>query len=106
MTYVDQAFANEPDKLLDVEFKIGTNPNLNLNGTLAKIAIDDRGVPTANGAPEFRAFVEIEPSQLVDLQNELRSGAGATAKIRCGTRSLGFVCFYQIYDFLRTKVFF
>jgi hypothetical protein len=50
--------------------------------------------------------VEIEPSQLADLQNELRSGAGATAKIRCGTRSLGFVCFYQIYDFLRTKVFF
>ncbi|MDA7902563.1 biotin/lipoyl-binding protein [Mariniblastus sp.] len=106
MTYVDQAFAEDPGKLLDVEFKIGTNPNLNLNGTLAKIAIDDRGVPSADGAPEFRAFVEIEPSQLAELQNELRSGAGATAKIRCGTRSLGFVCFYQIYDFLRTKVFF
>ena len=106
MTYVDQAFAKDPGKLLDVEFKIGTNPNLNLKGTLAKIAIDDRGVPTAEGAPEFRAFVEIESSQLADLQNELRSGAGATAKIRCGTRSLGFVCFYQIYDFLRTKVFF
>lgn len=106
MAYVDEAFKKNPGQLLDVEFKIGTNPNLNLKGTLAKPAVDDRGVPSESGAPDFRAIVEIEPDQLEDLQNELRSGAGATAKIRCGKRSLGFVCFYQIYDFMRTKVFF
>ena len=106
MAYVDEAFKKNPGQLLNVEFKIGTNPNLNLKGTLARSAVDDRGVPSEQGAPDFRAIVEIEPDQLEELQNELRSGAGATAKILCGKRSLGFVCFYQVYDFMRTKVFF
>ncbi len=106
MAYVDEAYKQNPDQLLDVEFKIGTNPNLNLKGTLARSAVDDRGVHSDKGAPDFRAIVEIDPDQLVELQSELRSGAGATAKILCGKRSLGFVCFYQIYDFLRTKIFF
>ena len=106
MSYVDQAFKQFPDRPLDVEFKIGTNPNLNLKGTLERFEVDKRGVPSESGAPDFRAIVEIAPEQLTELQDELRSGAGATAKILCGKRSLGFVCFYQVYDFLRTKVFF
>ena len=106
IAYVDEAFKENPGELLDVEFKIGTNPNLNLKGTLARTSVDDRGIQSDQGAPEFRAIVEIKPEQMEELQNELRSGAGATAKILCGKRSLGFVCFYQIYDFMRTKVFF
>lgn len=104
--YVNEAFNKNPDLVLNVEFKIGTNPNLNLKGTLARSAIDLRAVPSETGSPDFRAIVKIEPEQLEELQNELRSGAGATAKILCGKKPLGFVCFYQIYDFMRTKVFF
>ncbi len=102
--YVDQAFINNKGEPLVVEFKIGTNPNLNLKGTLAAVA--NRASPSESGPPEYRAVVNIDEEQLKELRKELRSGAGATAKIMCGKRSLGFVCFYQIYDFLRTKIFF
>lgn len=104
VAYIDEAFKENGGQPLDVIFKIGTNPNLNLKGTVDNI--DQRAVPSETGAPDFRAIVEIDSSQLKDLQEELRSGAGATAKIHCGKRSLGFCCFYQIYDFMRTKVFF
>jgi hypothetical protein len=104
VAYIDEAFKQNGGQPLDVVFKIGTNPNLNLKGTVANI--NKRAVPSETGAPDFRAIVEIDSSQLEDLKEELRSGAGATAKIQCGKRSLGFVCFYQVYDFVRTKVFF
>jgi hypothetical protein len=104
VAYIDEALQVSEDDTLQVEFKIGTNPNLNLVGTLTSVG--QRAVPSESGAPDYRAIVEIEPGQLADLQDELRSGVGATAKILCGKRPLGFVCFYQVYDFLRTKVFF
>jgi hypothetical protein len=104
VAYIDEAYKENGGRPLNVVFKIGTNPNLNLMGTVANI--DQRAVPTETGAPDFRAIVEIDSSQLEDLKGELRTGAGATAKIQCGKHSLGFVCFYQVYDFLRTKVFF
>ena len=102
--YVDQALADSQDKKLPVEFKIGSNPNLTLKGSLISVA--RRAVPSELGVNEFRAIVEIEPEELEDLRDELRSGVGVTARIFCGERSSGFVCFYQIIDFLKTKVFF
>lgn len=89
---------------LEVEFRIGTNPNLILNGRLISVA--SRAVPSESGVPEFRAIVEADGEQFQQLSDELRSGTGVTAKIHCGKRSLGFVCFYQVRDWLKTKVFF
>ena len=103
VVYIDKALKANDGKPIDVEFKIGTDPNLTLKGTVE--AILPRAVPSENGPPEFRAIVEIAPEQLDDLKNELRSGAGATAKILCGKKSLGFVCFYQVYDWVRTSLF-
>ena len=102
--YVDQALADQNGEPLPVEFKIGTNPNLTLYGSLTEVA--RRAVPSEEGVSEFRAIVQIDAKELEGLQAELRSGTGATARILCGKRSLGFVCFYQVYDFLRTQVFF
>ncbi|MFK7766816.1 MAG: efflux RND transporter periplasmic adaptor subunit [Mariniblastus sp.] len=102
--YVDEAFMESRGEPLDVEFKIGTNPNLNLKGKLPAVA--SRASPSESGPPEYRAIVKINPDQMEELQKELRSGASVTAKILCGKRSLGFVCFYQVYDYLRTKIFF
>ncbi len=104
VVYIDEAFSANNGKPLDVEFKINTNPNLTLKGTVSDIL--PRAVPSETGPPEFRAVVDIAPEQLEELKAELRSGAGATAKILCGKKSLGFNCFYQVYDFLRTKIFF
>ena len=102
--YVDQALTDADDQKLPVEFKIGSNPNATLKGNLTSVA--RRAVPSELGVTEFRAIVEIEPEELKDHREELRSGVGVTARIFCGKRSSGFVCFYQIIDFLRTKVFF
>ena len=104
VVYIDRAFIAAEGDPLNVEFKIGTNPNLTLHGTIHSIL--PRAVPSETGPPEYRAIVVIDQEQLKDLEEELRSGAGATAKILCGKRPLGFVCFYQVYDFLRTQVFF
>ena len=102
--YVDQALADSKDKKLPVEFKIGSNPNLTFRGSLTSVA--RRAVPSELGVNEFRAIVEIEPEEFENRRDELRSGVGVTARIFCGERSSGFVCFYQIIDFLKTKVFF
>ena len=102
--YVDQALENADDQKLPVEFKIGSNPNLTLQGKL--ISVSRRAVPSELGVNEFRAIVEIEAEELENCRDELRSGVGVTARIFCGKKSSGFVCFYQIIDFLRTKVFF
>ncbi|MEL7497976.1 MAG: HlyD family efflux transporter periplasmic adaptor subunit [Planctomycetota bacterium] len=103
IAYVDEAFASSQGEPLEVDFIIGTNPNLALKGQLTYIS--KRAIPSQEGVPEFRAIVEIDRDQLERLDDELRSGAGATVRIRCGKRSLGFVCFYQVYDFLRTTFF-
>ncbi len=102
--YVDQALADADDKKLPVEFKIGSNPNLTLAGSLVKVS--RRAVPSELGVNEFRAIVEIDREELENCQDELRSGVGVTARIFCGEKPSGFVCFYQIIDFLRTNVFF
>jgi transcriptional regulator with GAF, ATPase, and Fis domain/multidrug efflux pump subunit AcrA (membrane-fusion protein) len=102
--YVTDAMSANPDRPLKVEFRLGTNPNLVLEGELIKVS--QRAVPSQAGNTEYRAWVQADARQFSQLQDELRTGAGVTAKIHCGTRSLGFVCFYQIIDWLRTRVFF
>lgn len=102
--YVDAARGNEEGEELEVDFKIGTNPNRTLKGKL--VYISRRAIPSKDGVPEFRATVTIDRDQLEGLEDELRSGAGATARIRCGQVSMGFACFYQVWDFLRTRVLF
>lgn len=85
---------------LNVEFRVATDPNVLIEGKLVRLA--DRTDPGESGVPEFRAVVHGDLSKLKDL----RPGAGLTAKIHCGEKPLGFVWFYQIIDFLRTRVFF
>jgi multidrug efflux pump subunit AcrA (membrane-fusion protein) len=100
--YVTDAMnkAKENGEKLFVEFRIATNPNIEFQGELIRLA--NRTDPGESGVPEFKAIVQADVSELKDL----RPGAGLTAKIHCGKRSTAFVSFYQIIDFLRTRVFF
>ena len=97
--YVAAAVAKS-DEPLDVEFRVATNPNKLIMGKLIRLA--DRTDPGQSGVPEFRAIVSADTSELEDL----RPGAGLTAKIHCGETSTGFVWFYQVVDWLRMNVFF
>jgi len=98
--YVTKALADNAGEPLDVDFIVGTNANQKVTGKLKRIA--DRAESSDTGMPEFRALVDVDIAQL----SGARPGAGVTAKIKCGQHKLGFVWFHQIYDFLRTKVFF
>ena len=97
--YVAAAVAKS-DEPLNVEFRVATNPNKLIQGKLIRLA--DRTDPGQSGVPEFRAIVAADTSELQDL----RPGAGLTAKIHCGETSTGFVWFYQVVDWLRMNVFF
>lgn len=98
--YVVAALDESKNEPLNVEFRVATNPNLLFEGKLVRLA--DRTDQGESGVPEFRAIVAADVSEL----KELRPGAGLTAKIFCGRRSTGFVWFYQVIDFMRTRVFF
>ena len=102
--YVAAAIRENEGELLDVEFRIATNPNLLFNGKLLRLA--DRTDPGQSGVPEFRAIVTVDDEELEELRPDLRPGAGLTAKIHCGQRSQGFVWFYQIVDYFRMNVTF
>ena len=97
--YVVAAMNENDGEPLDVEFRVATNPNILFKGKLTRLA--DRTDPGESGVPEFKAIVDAD---LLELK-ELRPGAGLTAKIHCGKHSTGFVWFYQVIDFLRTRFF-
>ena len=83
-----------------MEFILGTNANKKFEGELVSVA--QRAELSDSGVPEFRALVNTN----IEDVGELRPGTGATAKIICGRKPMGFVWFYQVIDFLRTRVFF
>lgn len=98
--YVNQAMQEADGQPLDAEFTVDTNPNVRLKGKLVDVA--SRAQMNEQGVPEFRATVKAD---IRDLK-ELRPGAGVTAKIDCGTETLGFTWFYQPIDWIRTNVLF
>ncbi len=98
--YITEAML-EGKEPLPADFLLSTNPNLRHKGRL--VSISNRAEVNPQGLTEYRAVVEI------DGESELgqpMAGAGVTSRINCGRQPLGFVWGYQIYDFLRTRVFF
>ena len=100
--YVVRAMIENDGEPLDVVFRVATNPNKTLKGKLHNNNVAARADNGQSGVPEFRAIVDADISDL----EELRPGAGVTAKIYCGRHRLGFVWFHQIIDFARTHIFF
>jgi len=98
--YINRAIVDAKDEPLDVSFIIETNPNLRLEASLTELA--SRAEASDQGIPEFRATARANPEEL----GELRPGAGVTARVSCGEVKLWYWCFYQVYDWVRTKVLF
>ncbi len=102
--YVTSAMTENNGQPLPVEFVLGTNASSRAQGTLIRVA--NRAEMSDAGVPEFRAIVNIDTEDNNVNVRDLRPGAGVTAKIICGREPMGFVWFYQVIDYLRTKVFF
>lgn len=103
--YVLAAFEEQNVETLDVEFKISTDPNLTLKGTLSRNDVENRAIPSDAGEAVVRGIVRMEKEELAKLENKLRSGAGTTVRVFCGTKSMGKAFFYQIFDFISMKLF-
>ncbi len=90
------AARDELGPTLDVQFMVTSDPHRTIQGQLTKLAIstelDVQQASTVAGTVTFdRAAVK-----------GLRPGATAVAKVHCGRRSLGFVWFHDVFDYLRS----
>ncbi len=98
--YINRANVAADGEPLDVEYTLETNPNLRLDAKLHEVA--SRAEASEQGIPEFRAVAKAGTEEV----DELRPGAGVTARVSCGEVKLWYWCFYQVYDYARTKIFF
>ncbi len=88
--------SNEP---LEVEYILATNPEDLYIGKLSHELIEDKTNPAVGkDRAVVRARVEIKRE---DLEGRRRIGAEVTAKIHCGKRSLGYVLFGDVVEFVQ-----
>lgn len=87
-------------KPLPVSFLLATDPSRTFESTLAKVS---RSTELFDGeTPAVRVNVPIEKS----LELERRPGATVIAKIHCGKRSLGYVWFHELIEFVQSRILF
>jgi hypothetical protein len=87
---------------LSVTFVLATNPEQEWQGTVRDIA-ETTGFHPEDG-PTVVVTVAIDRSDIPT--GELRPGATVIPRIHCGTRSIGFIWFHELYHVLQTKVLF
>ncbi|MBC7818600.1 MAG: biotin/lipoyl-binding protein, partial [Planctomycetaceae bacterium] len=89
---------------LDVEFQLATNVEDRFNGKLSKANIETRSnASTGKDKAIVNVRVDINRDDLAkNLDNtQLRIGAEVRAKINCGQRSLGYVLFGDVVEFIQ-----
>jgi hypothetical protein len=93
----------EPLKFIDdenVTFQLGSDSTKTLKGRIKEI-YKSAEVRSDEGNTVL-IKVAIDKSQIRDL----RPGAGVTAKIKCGRRSLGYAWLHEVFTFIQTKIIF
>jgi hypothetical protein len=112
MRYLDGAFANERvvktdeqgQKYLDVEIILMTKPDTKHYGKLYQPAVGQR----AELDPEDGAVVRLRcvPNDKALLEISRRPGARVMADVKCGKRSVAFVVFYEVIEWIRANLLF
>ncbi|MFZ4082498.1 MAG: efflux RND transporter periplasmic adaptor subunit [Pirellula sp.] len=112
MRYLDGAFKNERvcktdengQRYLDVEIILMTKPDTKHYGKLYEPAVGQR----AELDPEDGAVVRLRcvPNDKALLEISRRSGARVMADVKCGKRSVAFVCFYEVIEWIRANLLF
>lgn len=82
-----------------VEFQLATHPEARYHGTLDNVAIRTE---TIEEQPTIHLTVRPDPEHLPPL----RDGAEVRAKLDCGQRSLGYVIFRELIEFVQARVLF
>lgn len=112
MRYLDGAFANDRvvktddkgEKYLDVEIILMTKPDTKHYGKLYQPAVGQR----AELDPEDGAVVRLRcvPNDKALLEISKRPGARVMADVKCGKRSVAFVIFYEVIEWIRANILF
>lgn len=96
MRYLDQALAASAEDYLVVDFRLATDAATVHAGKLYRQAIEQRAEwDEQEGAVVRTMIVPDDPASL-----PRKAGARVTARVRCGQRTLGFVWFRDIADWL------
>jgi len=107
-----QAFQDQGVEELDVDFILRSNASQKWTGKLARSRIGGEALPSQedkdNPEPVVTAFVRIDDPALVERLRDFgeRSGTEVKAKIRCGTRRMGYALFYGVWEFIYEKIVF
>ena len=110
MRYLDYGFATEAKKdaagkeYLDVEIILRTAPETKYYGKLYRDGIGQR----AELDSEDGAVVKLRciPNEDTLLEIKPRPGVQVMADVKCGKRSVAFVCFYEVIEWIRANVLF
>jgi len=103
MGYVAQA-ARDAKQPLKVNYILATNPGAQRQGTVAEIHTTAELRGDEGNTVLVKSNLTKDGQEL--SQAERRPGASVTAKINCGRRSLGYVWFHDVWNFVQSKVLF
>jgi hypothetical protein len=103
MGYVTQAWQESGGKL-KVEFILATHPADKLEGWVEEI--DPSAEVRGEDGNTVLVRVDFDQATLRKTFPEPKIGAGVTAKIYCGRRSIAFVWLHDLVDFVRAKILF
>lgn len=98
MGHVLRAWNKSSDHELPVDFIPATAPESTFQGELNEIAT--RSAVSSDQSNIFECLVAIDASEIKDK----RIGAEVRAKISCGKRSLGYVLFGDVIEFIRQRL--
>jgi len=98
MGHVLRAWNASPEHKLAVDFIPATDAESTFHGELDQIAT--RSAVSSEQSNIFECFVSIDASQI----RNRRIGAEVRAKISCGKRSLGYVLFGDVIEFIRQRL--
>ena len=103
MGHIAKAQTASAEKL-PVTFFLATNPRQQLQGQVVEIhrSAEVRG----EDGNTVIVRVSFDQQALRETNRDPKIGAGATAKVHCGRRAIGYVWFHDLVDFVRAKILF
>ncbi|MDO5309255.1 MAG: HlyD family efflux transporter periplasmic adaptor subunit [Planctomycetia bacterium] len=102
MGHIDDYRKSHPDDPLKVKFVMTVDPSRNYDATV----IEEHDRAENRGQEETIVQIRAQIDNPEELPEGARAGAGVSAKVYCGRRALGFVCFNEMIAFLQRTVFF
>jgi hypothetical protein len=96
------AEARRSGRPLEVDYILATDPGTRHRGTVREI----HEQAEVRGEEGNTVLVRVEIDSQHHEEQELGPGASVTARIACGTRSLGYVWFHDVLSFIQTQILF